>query len=237
VELVFDEMKKAIRGGEWQIGSKIPSESELAQIYGVNRLTVRLALQRLSTMGLIETKVGEGSYVRQFKFSHYIDQAMEFDMTDEMLDSVCEFRKHLEIECARLAITRSTEEEKNHLRDLLESVTDDRLDEADDTSIQNYVDSYVEADLNFHYQVCLMSHNILYIRAFEMAKPVIKQYLRALINKRFHLLLGKKKKMGDFNRLHYRIHFIIYESIITGNFSTCEQSYIDMVDFNVDITG
>ena len=52
-EQVFNSLKNAIREGRWKVGEKIPTEMELSKIFGVNRLTVRMALQRLSGMGLL----------------------------------------------------------------------------------------------------------------------------------------------------------------------------------------
>ena len=68
VDQVADEMKEKIVSGEWKPGDKLPSESDIAQMYGVNRLSVRMALQKLGTLGIIETRVGEGSFVQEFSF-------------------------------------------------------------------------------------------------------------------------------------------------------------------------
>lgn len=46
--------------------SENPSESDLADLFGVNRLTVRLALQKLNTLGILDTRVGDGTYVCAF---------------------------------------------------------------------------------------------------------------------------------------------------------------------------
>lgn len=63
-EQVFSQLKKAIVEGVWKPGDKIPSENELASSFGVSRMTVRQSLQKLIALGLIETKLGDGSYVR-----------------------------------------------------------------------------------------------------------------------------------------------------------------------------
>ncbi len=51
-------------GRSWKPGQKLPSENELAAQFGVSRVTVRNALQRLSGLGLLETRFGEGSFIR-----------------------------------------------------------------------------------------------------------------------------------------------------------------------------
>ena len=44
------QRKQDIADGVWKTGDKIPSEGELAEIFGVNRLSVRMALQKLSAL-------------------------------------------------------------------------------------------------------------------------------------------------------------------------------------------
>ena len=45
---VFDQLREQILSGGWKPGDKLPSENELAAQFGVSRVTVRNALQRLS---------------------------------------------------------------------------------------------------------------------------------------------------------------------------------------------
>ena len=61
---VFDQLREQILSGSWKPGDKLPSENELAAQFGVSRVTVRNALQRLSGLGLLETRFGEGSFIR-----------------------------------------------------------------------------------------------------------------------------------------------------------------------------
>lgn len=52
-----------IHGQEYLAGSRLPSESDLAQELGVSRATVRSALGRLAAEGLVIRKQGDGTYV------------------------------------------------------------------------------------------------------------------------------------------------------------------------------
>lgn len=56
-------LSEDIKTGVYAAGSAIPSESALAETYGVARGTIRSALQVLRDSGEIETVVGRGSYV------------------------------------------------------------------------------------------------------------------------------------------------------------------------------
>ena len=58
-DAVMDEIKRLISSGEWPADSKIPSENELASMMGVSRVSIRSALQKLSSVGFIESRHGE----------------------------------------------------------------------------------------------------------------------------------------------------------------------------------
>jgi GntR family transcriptional regulator len=61
---VADRLRSPIDSGEWPAGHKLPSESELMEQFGVSRVTVRLAVGALRAEGLILTRQGRGSFVR-----------------------------------------------------------------------------------------------------------------------------------------------------------------------------
>jgi DNA-binding FadR family transcriptional regulator len=50
-------------------GDRLPSEGELAQALGVNRLTVREGLRSLESLGLVEARAGSGWYLRRFSLA------------------------------------------------------------------------------------------------------------------------------------------------------------------------
>ncbi|MDR0899985.1 MAG: GntR family transcriptional regulator, partial [Lactobacillaceae bacterium] len=62
---IRDDFKKRIERGEFQRGSRLSSERELAEEYHVSRATLRQAITNLVDEGLIERKVGDGAYVKQ----------------------------------------------------------------------------------------------------------------------------------------------------------------------------
>ena len=53
---VYNQMKDQIMSGVWVPGEKIPSENQLMEVFGVSRGTVRQAIQKLSAVGLLETR-------------------------------------------------------------------------------------------------------------------------------------------------------------------------------------
>lgn len=58
-----DELEERIRNGEWRPGDALPPERRVGQLYGVSRVTVRRALERLVEDGLVEQRQGAGTFV------------------------------------------------------------------------------------------------------------------------------------------------------------------------------
>jgi GntR family transcriptional regulator len=61
---IADQLRSAITTGELAAGEQLPSERQLEQQYGVSRTTVRQAVARLQTEGLIVAEHGRGLFVR-----------------------------------------------------------------------------------------------------------------------------------------------------------------------------
>lgn len=60
---IHDAIKKEIDGGIWEIGQRLPSERDLADDYEVSRMTLRQAITLLVEEGILERRVGSGTYV------------------------------------------------------------------------------------------------------------------------------------------------------------------------------
>jgi len=60
-----DVLRREIRDGARPPGSQLPTESEFLKRYGVSRTTARAALQQLANEGLVVTRKGYGSFVRE----------------------------------------------------------------------------------------------------------------------------------------------------------------------------
>ncbi len=79
---VYLDLKAALAEGEWQPGSQLPPERELARRYGCSLITVRRALDELSREKRLERSRGKGTFVLQPRIERPLDGAMSF--TEEM---------------------------------------------------------------------------------------------------------------------------------------------------------
>ena len=64
---IHDAIKEKIEAHHWQIGDRLPSERELSAQFGVSRMTLRQAIQTLADEGILERKIGSGTYVARRK--------------------------------------------------------------------------------------------------------------------------------------------------------------------------
>ncbi|WP_167956547.1 GntR family transcriptional regulator [Anaerosporobacter faecicola] len=64
---VYKELQQEIRNGKYQIGDMLPVESELEQMFGVSRITIRKAVKLLVEEKLVDVKQGRGTLVLDFK--------------------------------------------------------------------------------------------------------------------------------------------------------------------------
>ena len=69
----FDILFRNIMDGTWKTGEKIPSENELKNSLMVSRHTIRSAIANLNMLGILETRQGDGNYVRETGIGLYID--------------------------------------------------------------------------------------------------------------------------------------------------------------------
>ncbi len=82
VEPLFAQVEKslnsAINSGRFLPGERIPTEPELAEIYGVSRITIRRAIDELCQHGILVKRQGKGTFVRERKMTRKIEHAASF---------------------------------------------------------------------------------------------------------------------------------------------------------------
>src|SRR5229473_126236 len=72
------QIAAGIAGGEFPIGSQLPTEEQLIQRFAVSRTTVRKAIQNLSDRGLIEIRRGTGTFVTQPRITQDLTELTGF---------------------------------------------------------------------------------------------------------------------------------------------------------------
>ena len=135
------KLKELVSSGEFNAGARLPTERELTQRFGVSRSSLREAVRALTLIGVLEPRVGDGTYVTTLEPDLLLTGlAFVSDLVHgPSLLELHRVRRILEPEATRLATARLVEEDFEELDRCLERM------EAADT-----VQAYIEADMAFH---------------------------------------------------------------------------------------
>jgi GntR family transcriptional repressor for pyruvate dehydrogenase complex len=118
---VFEALYEMIATGRYKRGQKLPPQEELARQLGVSRNTLREAVNKLSTMGLLVSRQGVGTVVEPPTPGGYLSSLGGQFLLDPL--SVREFieaRICIERNAVRLAVARAGEQDIERLRTTLE---------------------------------------------------------------------------------------------------------------------
>ncbi len=63
VEQVMERIKGLIASGQYKVGDKLPTESELGEMFGIGRSSVREAIKIFNYLGILESRTAKGTYV------------------------------------------------------------------------------------------------------------------------------------------------------------------------------
>jgi GntR family transcriptional repressor for pyruvate dehydrogenase complex len=135
------KIKNLISSGEFTAGERLPTERELTRQFGVSRSSLREAVRALALVGVLESRVGDGTYVTTLE-PELLLTGIGFVSDLARVDSLLEMhqvRRILEPEATRLATPRLTDDDFRRLDECL-----DRMENADG------VPAFIEADAAFH---------------------------------------------------------------------------------------
>lgn len=172
-EQVFHGMRQMILDQEYKPGSKLPSEQALCQAFGVSRVTVRSALLRLNAQGLIETRLGDGSYVKKLDLSTNFSNIIPIIYLEEDFENILEFRMEVESGACAIAARKATKKDVLRLRRILKRMQ----------AMQNDLDALALEDLEFHYTIAQISRNNLIIKTYEVLRDVYTSHMKRMVKK------------------------------------------------------
>lgn len=170
---VISQIQNMILDGRVKPGEWLPSQTELAEGFGVGLSTVREATRGLAIMGILEPQAGRGTQVSDDALvSLRMIRLVRNEMENLHGREVHEARRLIEVGMTELAAHRADEKDIEQMEaalDRMEDVTDD--DEA-----------YIEADVEFHSAVAAAAKNDVveefYSILLEMLSGVMTQMVR-----------------------------------------------------------
>lgn len=208
---VATAIRDRILSGEIEIGQVLPAEGDLAEMLGVNRLTIREGIRQLEQTGLVTRKGGKKLFASVPKLNNVAD-----NMTSALVMHKVTFLELWEVMCVLepLAADNAAAKQDEELLDKLEKniiQTEHAL--ADETSL-------VSLDVEFHRLIAEMSANnaLLLARA-----PLSKLFYPAFYRVISHLNAGERLLVAHKN---------IFEAIKQGNNEVAKEWMVKhIVDF------
>ncbi|MCC8022059.1 MAG: FadR family transcriptional regulator [Akkermansia sp.] len=202
----LETMEEMIRGGQWKVGDRIPSEPELARSLSVSHNTIREALQSLIHAGMLEARPGDGTYVTASdRFSVVVGNRLK----EAELPKILEARLALEREIARLAAANRTASDLASLRSAL-------------AKCRERSGGGIADDMAFHARVAEAAHNSILAEFYQVIISTVTENLE--------FLLREKQYDPGAMALHDRL----YEAIETRNPSLAEEMVAAIVRFDTE---
>ncbi|MCM3715040.1 FadR/GntR family transcriptional regulator [Halalkalibacter oceani] len=170
---IIKKINQIIQHDQLTSGDKLPSERELSDRLDVGRSSVREALRALELLDLIETRRGEGTFIKPAGSFQLIDIILSFLLKSESAkQDLSETRRIVEVEALRLACERMDEEAIERLNSLINEAKEEWA----------HGDLPVEEDYLFHKTIVASCQNQLLLNLWmalvEYNKVAIEQSLK-----------------------------------------------------------
>ena len=161
VETAIESLRAAIESDQWPVGTRLPVESELSDALGISRNTIREAVRVLVHVGMLETRQGDGTYVRSNRDAGETLRRINRSKLAEQL----EVRIMLETEAARLAATRRTDADLKAMSDALDARA----------AAGNSLNDRICHDERFHHALVWASHNAALTELYDYFAHAVSQ--------------------------------------------------------------
>ncbi|PRR81604.1 HTH-type transcriptional regulator LutR [Clostridium luticellarii] len=191
-EQVIEQIENMIMDGTLKKGDKLPSERELVERLQVSRTSIREALRALQVMGLIESKQGEGNFIRlNFDESLFQPLSIMFMLQGGNPEEIMEVRKLIEVETASVAAVKINEEQLESLRKL-----SDAFKISEDENVN------AKFDKQFHYEIAQAAGNFLIINILNAMSSLMDSFLKGARKK----ILVNHENLKALAEQHIRIY-------------------------------
>ncbi|MCY4147200.1 MAG: FadR/GntR family transcriptional regulator [Chloroflexi bacterium] len=148
----LEQLKQYILSGVLRPGERLPSERALAEALGVGRYSVREALKVLEAVGLVESRVGEGTFLTAntgASFGRIL--GLSLATWGGAIMEILQARVMIEAESARAAAQLASPEQLARIERELRRMQDNR----------HFAPTYLAADMNFHRRIGEASQNAI----------------------------------------------------------------------------
>lgn len=199
-------------------GDRLPAERELMSALAVGRSSVREAVSQLSALGVVETRIGSGTYLRRPVSAQtvYMPLSLTTASFTEALKMTLEVRRGIEIEASIAAARRRTDEDLQKIEAALIEIDRTHHSQA----------GGAKADLAFHLAIYDASRNPLFSQLLEQIRGLFEQFWQRPFGR------------SDFAARSYPFHRSLFEAIRDGDSAAAAEEtkkILDIVDEDIRI--
>jgi GntR family transcriptional repressor for pyruvate dehydrogenase complex len=169
---VIQELRQIILTGKVQPGEFLPPRKELAAQFGVGLSTVHEAIQALTAVGMVASRPGKGTWVRDDALDTLIHPAVVKSRLGELnARQVYEARFVIEVALTEFAAQRATPEDIEGIWEALKAM---------EATVESG-EAFVEADLEFHLAVAKAGHNDLLEQFYHLARKLLSEVITEMV--------------------------------------------------------
>ncbi|MDQ5914680.1 MAG: GntR family transcriptional regulator, transcriptional repressor for pyruvate dehydrogenase complex [Pseudomonadota bacterium] len=156
-DAVAASLERRILEGSLKPGDRLPPERELAVELGVSRPSLREAIQKLASKGMVQSRQGGGTYVTDRLESTFFDPWQDMmGAHPNLREDLLEFRRMLEGQAAEWAAERATDADLTRLNQAF-----DAMNQAFDADAIDDSERRATTDIDFHQAIGEATHNVL----------------------------------------------------------------------------
>jgi GntR family transcriptional repressor for pyruvate dehydrogenase complex len=169
---VYEQLKSQVLQRAWLPGAKLPSEGALAEKLGVSRVSIRAGLQRLVSLGLLETRHGEGTFVCGYGVEAFMNPLLPMlALSSTEIFDVLEYRRIMEKGTVALVAGKATPENIAALKESYAVMVEQQLDIA----------GFAHADLEFHMTLARASGNPIILKVNSIIRDILSISMESIV--------------------------------------------------------
>ena len=207
VAQVMEQIRELIASGEYNVGDKIPTESELAEMFGLGRSSIREALKVFNYLGILESKAALGTFVSDR--TNISSEALSWAILlgkNELYEMV-EIRGALET-WTLLKVAQESTENPEIIRELADNL-DRVVDDFREAIRRGSIEELIHADYNFHSVLIKYCGNSLFTTIYDLLRDFMFEEIKATYvifdNYEFaineHMAIINSIRSGDSDRM------------------------------------
>jgi GntR family transcriptional regulator, transcriptional repressor for pyruvate dehydrogenase complex len=161
----FEQLIANVVNGTWKAGDRLPPERDLCQQFGIARTSLREAMKAMELVGMLNSRVGDGTYVcprTEFLSRPMMWAFTEMDKTE--LNDVMQARLIIEEGLAGLAAENGTNAQIDAINKAVQAMGD--------CIARN--ESVLDADMAFHMAVSDAAGNPLLSSSLQMLRNLMR---------------------------------------------------------------